>query len=312
MIVVPMPMTETDRQTLEELERRLQTLLPESYQDRYEEVQPVSMGSAGLKYGLDGKVAWNDMWATFCDLAMAGGPPHKGMLLEPAPAREVEASLERYASVIAEICRGITMVTDLDAEGSSNPGWVRVECLTRAMAAWLVRAISMENVAVRADGVMLELPAGPRYRLDKEIKNVVTAIAKTTHYWQSHMSIMQRSEIAALLEGMEGESPLVAPSYNDDDAELRESVAAGAAEVIRRQTGLVRSAHRYFDWLGIECSHVRAAVWLMRMMSVLNVVARREGSVLFVPINHIADPDGEVVASSLGLAYRLGVGEGVV
>ena len=53
-------MTETDQQTLEELERRLKTLLPETYQDRYDKVQPVSMGSAGLKYGLDGKVAWND------------------------------------------------------------------------------------------------------------------------------------------------------------------------------------------------------------------------------------------------------------
>ena len=307
-----MLMTETDRQTLEELERRLKTLLPETYQDRYDEVQPVSMGSAGLKYGLDGKVAWNEMWATFCDLAMAGGPPHKGMLLEPAPAGEIEESPERYASVVAEICRGITMVTDLDAERSSNPGWVRVECLTRAMAAWLVRAISMENVAVRADGVMLELPAGPRYRLEKEIKNVVTAIAKTTHYWQSHMSIMQRSAIAALLDGMEGESPLVAPSYRYDDHELRESIAAGAAEVIRRDTGLVRSLHRYADWLGIECSDVRAAVWLMRMMSVLNVVSRREGPALFVPVNPATDPQGEVVVSSLALAHRLAVGEAVM
>jgi sirohydrochlorin cobaltochelatase len=309
-----MPMTETDRQTLEELEQRLKTLLPESYQDRDDEVQPVSMGSAGLKYGLDGKVAWNDMWATFCDLAMAGGPPHKGMLLEPAPAREIEASPERYASVVAEICRGVTMVTDLDTERSPHPGWVRVECLTRAMSAWLVRAISMENVAVRADGVMLELPAGPRYRLEKEIKNVVTAIAKTTHYWQSHMSIMQRSEIAALLDGMEGESPAVAPAYEygDVDSEARESIAEAAAEAIRRDTGLVRSSLRYADWLGVECPSVRAAVWLMRMMSVLNVVARREGTALFVPINPDADPDGEVVTSSLSLAYRLGLGEGVV
>ncbi len=307
-----MTMTETDRQTLEELDQRLKTLLPESYQDRYDEVQPVSMGSAGLKYGLDGKVAWNEMWATFCDLAMAGGPPHKGMLLEPAPAREIEGTLERYASVVAEICRGITMVTDLDTERSPDPGWVRVECLTRAMAAWLVRAISMENVAVRADGVMLELPAGPRYRLEKEIKNVVTAIAKTTHYWQSHMSIMQRSEIAALLEGMEGESPLVAPSYNYDKAELRESIAAAAAEAIRRDTGLVRSAHRYADWLGIECPSVRAAVWLMRMISVLNIVARREGTALFVSISPAADPSGEIIVSSLALAHRLAVGEGMM
>ena len=298
-------MTEADRQTLEELEQRLRTLLPETYQDRYDEVQPVSMGSAGLKYGLDGKVAWNEMWATFCDLAMAGGPPHKGMLLEPASTTEIDGSPERYASVVAEICRGITMVTDLDAERSTNPGWVRVECLTRAMAAWLVRAISMENVAVRADGLMLELPAGPRYRIDKEIKNVVTAIAKTTHYWQSHMSIRQRSEIARLLDGMEEESPLVAPAYESGDSELRESLAATAAEAIRRDTGLVRSSLRYSDWLGIECPDVRSAVWLMRMMGVLNVVSRRERAAVFLPINPAADPTGEVISSSLVLAHRL-------
>ncbi len=305
-------MTEADQQTLEELEQRLRTLLPETYQDRYEDVQPVSMGSAGLKYGLDGKVAWNDMWATFCDLAMAGGPPHKGMLLEPASAGEIEASPERYASVVAEICRGVTMVTDLEAERSSNPGWARVECLTRAMASWLVRAISMENVAVRADGVTLELPAGPRYRIEKEIKNVVTAIAKTTHYWQSHMAIVQRSTIAALLEGMDEESPLVAPAYAYTDAERCELIGARVAETIRRDTGLVRSSHRYADWLGIECPSVRAAVWLMRTTSVLNVVSRREGTVLFVPINPATDPEGEIVAESLVLADRLRVAKGVM
>ena len=72
---------------LAELERRLTLILPEEYQDSYEDVQPVSMGSAGLKYDNDGNVAWDEMWATFCDLAMAGGPPHKGMLLEPASRR---------------------------------------------------------------------------------------------------------------------------------------------------------------------------------------------------------------------------------
>jgi sirohydrochlorin cobaltochelatase len=72
--------TSIDQAAFEVLELRLKTILPEEYQDTYEELEPVSMGSAGLKYGRDGKVAWNDIWATFCDLAMAGGPPHKGAL----------------------------------------------------------------------------------------------------------------------------------------------------------------------------------------------------------------------------------------
>ena len=85
-----------DQEALAALEFRLRTVLPEEYQDCYEEVEPVPMGSAGLKYGSDGKVAWNEMWATFCDLAMAGGPPHKGTLLEPGTQAEIDAQPDRY------------------------------------------------------------------------------------------------------------------------------------------------------------------------------------------------------------------------
>ena len=50
-----------EREALAALTLRLKMILPEEYQDSYESVQPVSMGSAGLKYGLDGKVAWNEI-----------------------------------------------------------------------------------------------------------------------------------------------------------------------------------------------------------------------------------------------------------
>ena len=60
----------------------------------------------------------------------------------------------------------------------------------------------MENVAVRVeDGVFLELPAGPGYRELKEIRNVITVIAKTAHYWLGHMPIMQRQSVADLIDG---------------------------------------------------------------------------------------------------------------
>ena len=71
------------------LDARLRTLLPPLYQDTYEDMQPVSMGSAGLKYGPDGRVAWDEIWQTFCDLALAGGPPHRGTLLEAATPAEM-------------------------------------------------------------------------------------------------------------------------------------------------------------------------------------------------------------------------------
>ena len=73
------------QEAIETLDLRLKTLLPEEYRDAYEDVQPISMGSAALKFDVHGRVAWDQIWGSFCDLAMAGGPPHKGTLLEPAP-----------------------------------------------------------------------------------------------------------------------------------------------------------------------------------------------------------------------------------
>jgi len=107
---------EDDAAALRVLEARLQALLPQEYQDSYEEVEPVPMGSAGLKYDADGLVAWNEIWQSFCDLAMAGGPPHKGRLLQPAAAGEIAADRDRYTTVASEICRGITMATGLPSD----------------------------------------------------------------------------------------------------------------------------------------------------------------------------------------------------
>lgn len=275
---------------------KLRTILPEDYQD-YDEVQPVSMGSAGLKYGKDGKVAWNAIWGSFCDLAMAGGPPHKGALLEPGSLAEIEAHSERYTEVVREICRGIKMVTDLPANPSRFPGWVRVDCDSETMAEWLARAIAMENVSVRCDGATIDLPAGRNYRIEKEIKNVITAIAKTSHYWLGHMWSSQQKEIAKLFAQMRESSALVQPAVEGRDcvAEAHESLSIAIAAAIQRATGLPGSGHRYVGWLGVELPTEKAAIWLMRALVVSNVVSRREGTVLFLPINPRIDPDGEVV-----------------
>src|SRR5829696_8884708 len=107
--MVTRTLSHADRMALEELDARLQTILPEQYQDSYEEMAPVPMRSAGLKYGADGRVAWNEIWGSFCDLAMAGGPPHKGSLLEPGRGDDIGAQRDRYAEVAEEICRGVMM-----------------------------------------------------------------------------------------------------------------------------------------------------------------------------------------------------------
>ena len=302
----------SDIEALEALDGRLRTILPEEYQDHYEEVEPVSMGSAGLKYGADGRVAWNDMWASFCDLAMAGGPPHKGTLLEPASLAEIDAQPDRYAQVTDEICRGIILVSDLAAERSRSRGWVRVECLGEGMAQWMARAIVMENVAARFDGEFLELPAGPSFRLEKEIKNVVTVVAKTSHYWMGHIPRGQQRSIANLFARMELESALVVPPFPNDGPEPDPSHHLRVAADLQRETGLAVSTSQYAGWLGVECPTVRAAIWIMRALVVSNVLSRREGTVLFVPLNPASDPDGSVVVRALGRVHRLARARGIL
>jgi hypothetical protein len=293
--------------SFDELEARLRTILPEEYQDSYEEVQPVSMGSAGLRYGSDGKVAWDEMWDTFCDLAMAGGPPHKGMLLEPGAPAEIEQEPDHYREVVEEICRGVNLVTELPVRPAPLPGWVRVTCPNDAMAGWLVRAIVIENVSARCDATLLDLPAGPSYRLQKEIKNVVTVIAKASHYWLGHMRAAQQREIDQLFAAMAVESPLVQPALVGDDLQAR-----AIGEKIHEATGLTASQSQYPNWFGVECLDVRAAIWMMRMMVASNVLSRREGTAVFVPVNPVADPDGDTVVRCLSRAHGFAIARAIV
>ena len=146
----------------------------------------VPMRSASLRYDAEGRVAWGEVWQSFCDLALAGGPPHRGTLLEPALREEVQGAPESYARVVAEIARGLSLITHLPVVTDGAPGWVGLVCPDEEMAIWMLRAITVENVAVRREGTTLFLPAGPRFRVEKEIKNVITAVAKTHHYWTEH------------------------------------------------------------------------------------------------------------------------------
>ena len=299
-----------DRRALTEIEDRIRLLLPEDYQEKIDEIRPTPMRSAGLKFARDGRVAWNEMWGSFCDLAMAGGPPHKGALLEPADAAAMDAAPDRYDAVVHEICRGIWMVTDLDVDESPVRGWIRVTCLDEGMAGWLLRAIVVENVAVRAEGRWLDVPAGPDYRLEKEIKNVVTVVAKTCHYWLGHMRRAQQRTIAGLFVTLAEDSPLIVPALAIDDVDP--GAADRIADVIQQEIGLARSACRYAGWLGLDCPSVAAAIFLMRALVVSNVLSRREDTTLFVPINPAIDPAGDLVIRALTRVHALGRAKGVL
>jgi sirohydrochlorin cobaltochelatase len=112
-------------------------------------------------------------------------------LLEPVSPDAIAAEPEQYAAVVRELRRGIQLASGLNTADSPYLGWVAVQCENERMAAWMMRAILVENVSVRREGNVLYLPAGPAFRVEKEIKNVITSIAKTVHYWQAHLRSRQ-------------------------------------------------------------------------------------------------------------------------
>lgn len=267
------------------LDAKIKAILPERYRHCYNLVRPISMGTAELKFGDDGKVAWNEIWTSFCDLALAGGPPHRGTFLGPASSEEVEADPESYRKVVEEIGRGFWLTTGLPVLLRSVPGQILVRCRSASMAHWLVRAINAENVFARHDAEMLALPAGPRFRLASEIKNVITALAKTCHYWTDHMNEERRSfETAALPQPATAEEAL-----SDQD---RYRLAADAlARGIREGVGFEIAPERVLGWIGARCPDQAAAVWLLRALNAENLIARREADVLYLPVSPEFTPD---------------------
>lgn len=265
------------------LDAKINALLPPRYQHCYTTVSPDSMGSAGLRYTRDGKVAWDEIWTTFCDLALAGGPPHRGTLLEPVPEADVAAAPSRYRNVVAEIGRAIQMTTYLPVVDGYRPGWVGVRCESREEAAWLQLAVNAENVSARRRDDVFQIPAGPDFRVEKEIKNVVVALAKTQHYWDGHLTAAQQS-----LAGEDVWEPATPAEAAAAPAEYE--AALGLVEEGLRAAGLPAPPRRYVGWVGVRTAGEEEAVWLLRAVLVERVLARREENVLYLPVG--ATPDG--------------------
>jgi hypothetical protein len=261
-----------------EVEARLRVLLPPEYHDTYQDLRATPMRGAGLQFDADGRVAWNRIWQSFCDLAIAGGPPHKGRLLEPGAAAGIAEAPDAHLDVLDELARGVTMASELPTDESPHLGWIRVVCHSDVMAGWMYRAITQENVAVRREGRALDLPASPDFRVDKEIKNVVTVVAKTTHYWMGHIPREQRIIIGDLLARMDDEAPLVEPHWTD----------AGTAQ-----------------WWAVPCATVAETLRLMQALLTVNVLARREDTTLLGAVDPVHDPDGHRREAAAAWARRM-------
>lgn len=152
-------------------------------------VSAAPMGSADFIWKEDGRPDWGAMWTGFCELALYGGPPHRGdESALHAPENPPDVGMDSEA--IAEIRRGIWETTGLFAE-PAEPGWVAVTCHSRKMAAWLCASIILENVDARCEEERLFLPASADFSLKNEIKSVITVLAKTNHYWEAHIAAQQ-------------------------------------------------------------------------------------------------------------------------
>jgi cation diffusion facilitator family transporter len=185
-------LVETLNRTYDPFRAEAVAILPPRYREG-RAVSAAPMGAAALQYNAAGDVAWDEMWTGFCELALAGGAPHRGLLLEPVNPQAVVGREQDYARVLAELERGIRLVTGHEVVQSTSAGWIGMVCTSEAMALWLLRAIVVENISARREGATLFFPAGPDFRLEREIKSVITVVAKTTHYWTEHAQALAKA-----------------------------------------------------------------------------------------------------------------------
>jgi sirohydrochlorin cobaltochelatase len=142
------------------------------------------MSSAPFELLEDGRPDWGAMWTTFCELALYGGPPHRG---EDSPVLSPADGAGPLAlDLLDELQRGIFETTGLQADATEG-AWLAVRCDSKRMAAWMSAAIILENVDSRCDGGTLFLPAANGFELKNEIKSLITVVAKVNHYWQAHL-----------------------------------------------------------------------------------------------------------------------------
>jgi len=274
---------QTISQEVKRLQFRIKGILPLAYHACMESVSPTSMGSAGLKYSNDGKVAWDEIWTSFCDLALAGGPPHKGKLLPPVDASELTEKPDAWVEVATEIQRGIFLTTGLRAQIGPSEGWVSITFKTEMMAAWLHRAIMAENIFASRTSHTLHLPAGPNFRLAKEIKNVIVAIAKTFHYLDGHMSPNEQLKAARVMS----DSELVEPLLAEDGlltAEEYPTAAQHCQKISSEALNLPGVPSEDYGWMGFTCEDEKMAAWFVRAAITENILARRQENILFLPV----------------------------
>jgi len=157
-------------------------------------VSSAPMSAAPFVYKDDGKPDWSAMWTGFCELALYGGPPHRGADNPVEVSTEDEGEPMTVNDTIMEIRRGIWETTGLYSE-PAPPHWLAVTCKSKRMAAWMCAAIILENVDAKCEDEILYVPASSDFDLKNQVKSVITVVAKVNHYWQAH--VVEASAVGA-------------------------------------------------------------------------------------------------------------------
>ena len=157
-------------------------------------VSSAPMSAAPFVYRDDGKPDWSAMWTGFCELALYGGPPHRGSDDPVEVSVEDEGEPMTVNDTIMEIRRGIWETTGLYSE-PAPPHWMAVSCKSKRMAAWMCAAIILENVDAKCEDEILYVPAASDFDLKNQVKSVITVVAKVNHYWQAH--VVEASAVGA-------------------------------------------------------------------------------------------------------------------
>jgi sirohydrochlorin cobaltochelatase len=153
----------------------------------------------------------------------------------------------------------------------------------------------MENVAARRGRIHVSLPAAPAFRVEKEIRNVITVVSKTSHYWVDHMPYSQQAAIRALFHELSLEGVVVPPAPDATAVEPAAAAALAHAFAARGEPAAAPSVTP--GWVGVPCASVETAIWMMRALVASNVLARREETTLLVPVHPAVDPGGTIVAA---------------
>jgi hypothetical protein len=159
------------------------------------EVAPAApMSAAPFVYKDDGRPDWGAMWGTFCELALYGGPPHRG-IEDALEAPQTDSDTMIMNETIMELRRGIHETTGLFSE-PAPPNWLAVTCHSKKMAAWMAASIILENVDAKCEDEILYVPCSPDFDLKNQVKSVITVVAKVNHYWQAHIESTQAAPTA--------------------------------------------------------------------------------------------------------------------